>query len=108
MALIGAITWARCSLLCIAQTLGAIIATYAVQALFKGGLHVSTHLGGDTSPEQGVIIEMFLTALVAFTIFMLAAEQHAGTFLAPIGIGLSLFVAQLVGMFPAHHISGLH
>lgn len=27
--------------------------------------------------------------------FMLAAEKHKGTFLAPIGIGLALFVAEL-------------
>ena len=42
---------------------------------------------------------MFLTAELVFTIFMLAAEKHKGTFLAPIGIGLSLFVAELAGVF---------
>lgn len=41
---------------------------------------------------------MFLTSLLVFTIFMLAAEKHKGTFLAPIGIGLALFVAELSGM----------
>lgn len=29
---------------------------------------------------------------------MLAAEKHKGTFLAPIGIGLALFVAELAGV----------
>jgi aquaporin related protein len=29
---------------------------------------------------------------------MLAAEKHKGTFLAPIGIGLALFVAELGGV----------
>jgi hypothetical protein len=28
---------------------------------------------------------------------MLAAEKHKGTFLAPIGIGLALFIAELSG-----------
>jgi aquaporin related protein len=28
---------------------------------------------------------------------MLAAEKHKGTFMAPIGIGLSLFVAEITG-----------
>ena len=28
---------------------------------------------------------------------MLAAEKHKGTFLAPIGIGLALFIAELAG-----------
>lgn len=32
-----------------------------------------------------------------FTIFMLAAEKHKATFIAPVGIGLSLFVAELSG-----------
>jgi aquaporin related protein len=42
---------------------------------------------------------MFLTAQLVFTIFMLATEKHEGTFIAPIGIGLSLFVAELMGVF---------
>jgi aquaporin related protein len=28
---------------------------------------------------------------------MLAAEKHRGTFLAPIGIGLALFIAEMAG-----------
>lgn len=42
---------------------------------------------------------MFLTAQLVFTIFMLAAEKHAGTFIAPVGIGLSLFIAELMGVY---------
>lgn len=42
---------------------------------------------------------MFLTAQLVFTIFMLAAEKHKGTFIAPIGIGLSLFIAELSGVY---------
>lgn len=42
---------------------------------------------------------MFLTAELIFTILMLAAEKHKGTFLAPIGIGLALFVAELAGVY---------
>lgn len=41
---------------------------------------------------------MLLTAELIFTIFMLAAEKHRATFLAPIGIGLALFVAEMVGV----------
>lgn len=44
-------------------------------------------------------MEMFLTSLLIITIFMLAAEKHKATFLAPIGIGLALFVAEMVGVF---------
>lgn len=99
MALIGAITWFRCAILCVAQTIATICAAYLVHALFNGGLNVATKLGGGTSPGQGVIIEMLLTYQLAFTIFMLAAEQHDGTFLAPVGIGLSYFIVELVGKF---------
>ncbi|KAH6703263.1 aquaporin-like protein [Leptodontidium sp. MPI-SDFR-AT-0119] len=99
MALIGVITWARCALLCVAQTVATISASYMVYGLFNGGLNTSTTLGGGASPAQGVVIEMLLTAQLAFVIFMLAAEQHAATYLAPLGIGLSFFVAELPGLF---------
>jgi len=62
-------------------------------------MNVSTTLGGGTSVVRGLFIEMFLTAMLVFTILMLAAEKHKGTFLAPIGIGLSLFIAELTGVF---------
>lgn len=97
MALIGAITWFRCLVLCIAQFAATIAASYIVYALFNGGLNVNPGLHGGTSPAQGVVIEMLLTAQVMFTIFMLAAEHHEATFLAPIGIGLSVLIAHLVG-----------
>lgn len=42
---------------------------------------------------------MFLTAMLMLTIFMLAAEKHKGTFLAPVGIGLALFIAEMSGVY---------
>ncbi|KAK5174891.1 Aquaporin-1 [Saxophila tyrrhenica] len=99
MVLIGAITIVRGILLAIAQVLGAIVAAYVVQALFTGKLNVSTTLSRTTTVAQGVIIEMLLTAQLVFTIFMLAAEKHVGNFIAPVGIGLSLFIAELTGVF---------
>jgi aquaporin related protein len=97
MGLIGALTWARVAILCVAQTVATIIAAYMVAALYPGSLNVGTALHPEVSHAQGVIIELFLTGQLVFTIFMLAAEKHAGTFLAPIGIGMSLFVAELIG-----------
>nr|POE90235.1 aquaporin-5 [Quercus suber] len=99
MVLIGAISIVRGILLFIAQMLGAIVAAYVVQALFTGELNVSTTLATTTTIAQGVIIEMLLTAQLVFTIFMLAAEKHTGNFIAPVGIGLSLFIAELTGVF---------
>ncbi|KAK3110325.1 Aquaporin-1 [Teratosphaeriaceae sp. CCFEE 6253] len=99
LALIGAVPWTRAGLVFIGQILGSIAASGVVSGLFPGGLNVATTLGGGTSIVQGLFIEMFLTALLVFTILMLAAEKHKGTFLAPIGIGLALFVAELAGVF---------
>ena len=78
---------------------GAIAAAAVVMALFPGELKVRTTLAAGTSIQQGIFIEMFLTAQLVFTIFMLAAEKHKGTYLAPVGIGLSLFIAELAGTF---------
>lgn len=97
--MIGAVGLVRGVLVFISQILGSMAAAGVVSALFPGPLNVSTTLGGGASIARGVFIEMFLTAMLVFTIFMLAAEKHKGTFLAPIGIGLALFIAELTGSY---------
>lgn len=99
MCLIGAVPWIRGALIVVSQILGGIAAAAVVSALFPGEMGVRTSLGGGTSIVRGLFIEMFLTAELVFTIFMLAAEKHKGTFIAPIGIGLALFIAELTGKF---------
>jgi len=99
MALIKAITPLRAGLCFIAQILASIAAAGTVKGLFGGSLNVNTTLSAGTSAKQGLFIEMFLTAQLVFVIFMLAAEKHKATFLAPIGIGLSLFVSELSGVY---------
>lgn len=97
MCLIGALPYVRGGLLFIAQMLACMCSAAVVSCLFPGPLNVKTSLGAGTSITQGLFIEMFLTAELVFTIFMLAAEKHKATFIAPVGIGLSLFVAELTG-----------
>ncbi|KAF1921862.1 aquaporin-like protein [Ampelomyces quisqualis] len=97
--LIHALTPIRAILCFLAQMLAGICAAAVVSAILPGPLNVSTTLGSSVSAAQGVFLEMFLTSLLVFTIFMLAAEKHKATFLAPVGIGLSLFVAEMVGVF---------
>lgn len=104
MVLVGAITVARGALLFVTQLLGGIVAAALVEALFTGGLNVSTTLNSTTTLAQGIVIEMILTAQLVFTIFMLAAEKHQGNFMAPVGIGLSLFIAELTGTFPFNFV----
>lgn len=98
MWLIGSITLARAALLFVTQIIGATVAAALTQTLFTGDLNVSTTLDPTTSLLRGTVIELILTAQLVFTIFMLAAEKHQGNFIAPIGIGLSLFIAELTGM----------
>ncbi|KAF1995062.1 aquaporin-like protein [Amniculicola lignicola CBS 123094] len=97
--LIGAISPVRAILCFTAQMLAGMCSAAVVSAILPGPLSVSTTLGTGTSIAQGVFLEMFLTSLLVFTIFMLAAEKHKATYLAPIGIGMALFVAELVGVF---------
>lgn len=97
MVVTGNLPWLRGLLLLPTQLLGGIVAAALVKCMFPGPLAVSTTLSGGTSPAQGVFIEMFLTMLLVFTILMLAAEKHYATFMAPVGIGLALFVDMLAG-----------
>jgi len=99
MCIIGALPYLRGALLFAVQILGGITAAALVACMFPGALNVQTALGGGTSIVQGLFIEMMLTAELVFTIFMLAAEKHKGTFIAPVGIGLALFIAELVGVY---------
>ena len=100
MCLVGALPYIRGILLTVSQILGAISAAAVVSVLFPGPLDVRTALRIGTSITRGLFIEMFLTAQLVFTIFMLAAEKHKATFIAPVGIGLSLFIAELTGPVP--------
>ncbi|KAL1796251.1 hypothetical protein ACET3X_004791 [Alternaria dauci] len=99
LGLMGALGWMKALLLIIAQLLGAIAAAAVVSGLFPGPLSVNTTLSSETSVTRGLFIEMFLTFMLLLTIFMLAAEKHKATFVAPIGIGLALFIAELAGVY---------
>jgi aquaporin related protein len=99
MFLIGALPPVRAILLFFTQILGGITASGLISAMLPGPLTVQTKLGGGTSVVQGLFLEMMLTATLVFAIFMMAAEKHRATFIAPVGIGLALFVAELVGVY---------
>lgn len=98
MCVSGSLPWTRGLFLIPAQLLGCMVAGALVQCMFPGDVAATlTKLSPGVSIAQGLFIEMFLTALLVFTILMLAAEKHQATFMAPIGIGLALFVAELSG-----------
>jgi len=95
--LIGAVKAIRALLCFLAQILGGICAAAVAQAILPGPLNINTALGGNTSKTRGLFLEMFLTCELVLAILFLAAEKHKATYLAPIGIGLALFVAELCG-----------
>ena len=93
--LCGAISWYRSIILCIVQFAAAIAAAGISQLVVPGGINARTKLGSTCSLAQGFFIEMFCTSLLMFAIYMLAGEKHKATFIAPVGIGLALFLAEL-------------
>lgn len=99
MALVGAIPVVRAICLFVAQLAGGLAASAMVFVLFPSKLEVGTKLGGGATIIQGLFIEALLTAELVFTIFMLAKEKHKATFIAPVGIGLALFIAEMVGVY---------
>ncbi|KAI9629175.1 hypothetical protein KEM48_011021 [Puccinia striiformis f. sp. tritici PST-130] len=76
-------------------SIGKSMASAVLQALLPGPLTVSTTLGAGTSPAQGLFIEGFITCGLVLSVLFLAVEKHKATFLAPIGIGITLFAGHL-------------
>ncbi|KAK0363858.1 Aquaporin-5 [Friedmanniomyces endolithicus] len=99
MVMVGSIGYVRAVLLLVSQIAGAIFSSYIVKVLFPTSFNVRTTLSSSTSVVSGVFIEAILTAELVFAIFMLAKEKDKATFMAPVGIGLALFVAELVGVY---------
>nr|UOP56964.1 aquaporin-like protein [Thecaphora frezii] len=97
LTLTKALNWVQCLWLTIAQICGGIAAAALTDAIIPGPVNARTTLSSGISVAQGFWLEFFLTAQLIFAIFLLAVEKHRATFLAPIGIGLSLFISELFG-----------
>ncbi|CAK4032766.1 hypothetical protein BAUCODRAFT_74703, partial [Lecanosticta acicola] len=96
----GSLDWWRGLLFLPVQLLGAVCAAAVASCIIPGDIaDVRTALGPGVSVAQGLFLEMFLTVELVFTVLMLAAEKHKGTFIAPIGIGIALFVAEIAGVY---------
>ncbi|KAK0730157.1 aquaporin-like protein [Lasiosphaeris hirsuta] len=94
----GRLPWTRGGLFFVAQMLASLCAGGLVSAMFPVDIaKANSVLGGGASVSQGLFMEMFFTALLVFVVLMLAVEKSKDTFLAPIGIGLALFVAMIAG-----------
>ena len=101
----GTLPAIRGALLFLPQLLGGMVAAGLVSTMFPGPLTVATTLRPGTSRAQGLFIEAFLTAQLELTILFLAAEKSKATFVAPVAIGLALFVSELAGRKFRSHCS---
>ncbi|GAA5952795.1 hypothetical protein JCM3765_002966, partial [Sporobolomyces pararoseus] len=95
----GAITPVRAAILTFSQIIGGITGAAIIQAILPGTLNCRTTLTAGMSVARGLFLEMFLTSMLMLAILLLAAEKSKATFLAPIGIGLALFIAELLGVY---------
>lgn len=96
LTLLGNLSWLSCITLSISQYLGAIAAAGLISGLLPGAPNMRATLSGGTTVNQGFWIEFFCTCMLLFTVYMLAGEKHKSTFLAPVGIGLALFLGELL------------
>ncbi|KAN0105818.1 aquaporin-like protein [Hyaloscypha variabilis] len=99
LVLIGAVPPIRGLLVFPCQMLAGIAAAGVVSGLFPGPLLVNLGLDAGTSVVQGLFIEMFLTTQFLIVIFLLAVEKHRATFLAPVGIGMTLFICHMSAVY---------
>ncbi|KAF2152161.1 aquaporin [Myriangium duriaei CBS 260.36] len=83
-----------------AQILAGIVAAALIECMTPGSIATTqTTLAPGMSIAQGVFFEMFLTAILVFTVLMLAAEKSKDTYIAPIGIGITLFIVEIAGVY---------
>lgn len=93
----------RTTFLIPAQLIACMAAGGVVKAMFPGDMaSLNTTLAPGVNIAQGLFAEMFFTSYLVFVVLMLAAEKSKDTFLAPVGIGLALFVAEIPGKLCAH------
>ncbi|KAK1710901.1 hypothetical protein CaCOL14_010713 [Colletotrichum acutatum] len=95
LVLVGAVKPLRGLCIVPAQLLASIAAAAVVYGVLPGPLRVANTLGGGATVPQGFFIEMLLTAQLVLTVYFLAVEKHRATFLAPIGVGISVFIAHI-------------
>lgn len=99
LALVKAISPVRAALLMVTQIIAGAAAAGAVSAMTPGPIVFNNALGGGASRSQGLFIELFATALLCTTVLFMAVEKHRGTYIAPLAIGIALFVGHLFAVY---------
>jgi hypothetical protein len=100
LALCSLLTKTRAIFVTGAQLLGAVAAAFAVKHIIPSDdVLFGVKLATGVTVAQGFFLEMITTFELVITILMLAGEKTKATFLAPLAIGLALFIAHLAAAF---------
>ncbi|CAI4218464.1 unnamed protein product [Parascedosporium putredinis] len=79
-----------------AVTLGLVLVG-AVKPI-RGVIVFVAQIVAGIAAAAGLFLEMFLTANLVFVVYMLAVEKHRATYIAPLGIGIAVFMCHMVGV----------
>lgn len=89
----------RAIVMWLAQMVAGMAAAGAVSAMTPGEIKFANSLGGGCSRSRGVFIEAFSTAILCSTVLFMAVEKHRATPMAPLSIGVALFIGHLVSVY---------
>ncbi|KAI9629180.1 hypothetical protein KEM48_011026 [Puccinia striiformis f. sp. tritici PST-130] len=83
---------------CRRATSASLVASSILKKLLPGPMSVVPNLAVGTSIKQGLLIEAFITCALVLSVLFLAVEKHRATYLAPVGISITLFACHLFGV----------
>ena len=85
----------------IAQLAGAVVGAYLIVAVIPDAAegNLGAHgLGIGVSASGGLLAEIILTFILVFVVFAVAIDPRGPQYLAPIAIGLAVFIDHLFGV----------
>ncbi len=99
--LVGKMDTAKGVMYVIAQLAGAVVGAYLIVAVIPDAAegNLGAHgLGIGVSAASGLLAEIALTFFLVFVVFAVAIDPRGPQYLAPIAIGLAVFVDHLFGV----------
>ncbi len=99
--LVGQMDTAKGVMYVIAQLAGAVVGAYLIVAVIPDAAegNLGAHgLGIGVSATGGLLAEIVLTFILVFVVFAVAIDPRGPQYLAPIAIGLAVFVDHLFGV----------
>lgn len=97
--LAGAIPPVRGVIMWLSQMVAGMAAAGAASAMTPGEILFANSLGGGCSKSRGVFLEAFGTTILCITVLFMAVEKHRATHMAPLAIGMALFIGHLICVY---------